>query len=408
MKLWNKNFTILVVGSFISALGSVGAGVGLGILLYKNTGSPLALAFFTVANIIPRVITNFLVGPYIDRNSRKKVIVALDFAYSVIFAILAAVLFTGYFNVIVFTAVAALFGILDTIYQTAFMSMFPEVIPKGFYSKAYSLSSLIWPLSAAIMAPIAALMIENFTYGVAILLVFNAITFFITASMEATINIVEILNEKAIKGLQFLIDLKEGIKYYGKEKGILGIGLLFSVFSFLYASHDLLRMPYFIEHDIYTIQHFSFLITAGAAGRIVGGIVHYLFKYPTNKKYIIAVSVYFSVEIMSATMLFMPYFLMITVSFIVGLLSVTSFNIRMSSTQAYIPQNMRGRVNSTQQLLWNVGAIIGVIVIGVIAEYTLYDYRYILLYASSLSLIAIILIPVRMKEEFKKIYNTDN
>ena len=408
MKLWNKNFTILVVGSFISALGSVGAGVGLGILLYKNTGSPLALAFFTVANIIPRVITNFLVGPYIDRNSRKKVIVTLDFSYSVIFAILAAVLFTGYFDAVVFTAIAALFGILDTIYQTAFMSMFPEVIPKGYHSKAYSLSSLIWPLSAAIMAPIAAFMIENFTYGVAILLVFNAITFFVTASMEATIHVVEVLNETAVKGLQFLIDLKEGIKYYGKEKGILGIGLLFSVFSFLYASHDLLRMPYFIEHDIYTIQHFSFLITAGAAGRIVGGLVHYLFKYPTNKKYIIAVSVYFSVEIMSATMLFMPYFLMITVSFIVGLLSVTSYNIRMSSTQAYLPPDMRGRVNSTQQLLWNVGAILGVLIIGLIAEYSSYDYRYILLYASSLSLFAILLIPVRMKEEFKKIYNTDN
>ena len=88
------------------------------------------------------------------------------------------ILFTGYFNVILFTGISMLFGIMDTIYQLAFMSLFPEVIEKGEHMRAYSLSSLIWPISAAIMAPIAAFMIENFTFGVAVLMAFNSITFF--------------------------------------------------------------------------------------------------------------------------------------------------------------------------------------------------------------------------------------
>jgi len=406
-KLWTRNFTILTLGSFISALGSIGAGVAFGILIYQRTGSPLTLALFTVANIIPRMITGFIAGPFVDRHSRRKIIYSLDFLSTIFFTAMALILFTGFFNVIVFTMVAMLFGVMDTIYQIAFMSMFPEVIEKGQHSKAYSLSSLIWPISAAIMAPIAAFMIENFEFGVAILMIFNAATFLVAAIMETTIKLDEVLNQKKMKGLQFIEDLKEGFRYYKVEKGILGIGILFAAFSFVYTSHDLLRMPYFINSDQFTLQDFSFLITASSIGRIVGGIIHYTFKYPPHKRYMIAIIVYFTVEALSATMLYMPYFLMISASFLVGLLSVTSFNIRMTATQVYIPNHMRGRVNSSQALLWNIGAIIGALVIGYIAEYSTYDYRLIMLLTASVSITAIILIPLRMKAEFKKIYNAD-
>lgn len=407
MKLWTKNFSIVAIGSFISALGSASAGIGFGILIYTETKSPLNLAIFTIANIIPRVITNFLVGPFVDRNSRKKIIVTIDYIYAILFSIIALVLFQGYFNVLVFTIVGSVFAILDTLYQTAFMSLFPEVISEGNHSKAYSISSLIWPISAAIMAPIAAYFIENFTFGVAILMSFNAITFLVTATIELGINLEEKLNTKKTTRLQFIEDIKEGIKYYKVEKGILGIGILFSAFAFVYAAQDLLRMPYFVNSETLTLQHFSFIISAGAIGRMIGGVIHYAFKYPASKKFLIAVSVYITVEILSGTMLFMPYPVMVAFSFIVGLLSVTSFNIRMTATQLYIPSHMRGRINSTQTLLWNIGTILGCLIIGFIATYSTIDYRLILLGVTSVSLGAVFLIPIRMKEEFKKIYNRD-
>ncbi|MDD3958063.1 MAG: MFS transporter [Candidatus Izemoplasmatales bacterium] len=408
MKLWNRNFSIVTIGSFISAFGSAAAGIAFGILIYKETGSPLTLALFTIANIIPRVVTNFIVGPFVDRHSRKKIIVTIDFFCAFLFAIISIILFQGYFNVLVFTIVAAGFGVIDTLYQVAFMSLFPEVISPGLHSKAYSISSLIWPISAAVMAPVAAYFIENFVHGVALLMVFNAVTFFITASIELLINAEEKLNQQIVKGPQFIQDLREAVVYYKKERGILGIGILFAAFSFVYAAADLLRMPYFVQSATYNLQHFSFLVSASAVGRVVGGIIHYLFKYPTNKKYLIAVSVYITVEVMSATMLYLPvYALMVVSSFIVGLLSVTSFNIRMSATQTYIPGPIRGRVNATQQLLWNFGAIVGTLIIGLMAEYSGMDYRLIILLAATVSMSAIFLIPVRMKDEFKRIYNVD-
>jgi len=98
---------------------------------------------------------------------------------------------------------------------------------------------------------------------------------------------------------------------------------------------------------------------------------------------------------------------MVATGFIVGLLSVTSFNIRMSATQTYIPGEMRGRINSTQNLLWSFGGIIGALVTGLIAEYTALDYRLIMAGAAVVSISAILLIPLKMSGEFKKIYNVD-
>lgn len=406
-KLWTRNFTILTIGSLVSALGSSAAGVAFGILIFQKTGSPLSLALYMVANIVPRVLTGFLAGPFVDRHSRIKIIYKLDFLYTIIFAIIAMILFTGYFNILIFTAIGAFFGMLDTIYQLAFMSVFPEVIEKGQHSRAYSLSSLIWPISAAVMAPIAAYMIGEFTHGVALLIAFNALTFLVAAIMETSIKVEETLNKKEVKGFQFIEDLKEGFRYYKIEKGILGIGILFACFSFVYTSHDLLRMPYFIRSEQFTIQDFSFLITASSIGRMLGGFIHYTFKYPPHKRYKIAVTVYFTVEIFGATLLYMPYAMMIIVSFLVGLLSVTSYNIRMTATQVYIPSQMRGRINSTQNLLWNIGAVLGALIIGLVAEYSSLDYRLIMLFAAILSIGAILLIPIRMKSEFSKIYNAD-
>ena len=273
-RLWTRNFTILTLGSFVSALGSSAASVAFGIMIYQQTGSPLTLALFTVANIVPRVLTGFLAGPFVDRHSRRKIIYKLDFLSTAIFTIISLVLFTGFFNVIVFTAVGAFLGIMDTIYQIAFMSMFPEVIEPGQHSKAYSLSSLIWPVSAAVMAPVAAFMIEKFEFGIAILMVFNAFSYGIAAILETSIHLEEKLNTKQVNGLQFVEDLKEGFRYYKLERGIFGIGILFAAFSFVYMTHDLLRMPYFIESEIFTIQDFSYLITAGSIGRIIGGFIH--------------------------------------------------------------------------------------------------------------------------------------
>lgn len=407
-RLWNKNFSILTIGSFVSALGSAAAGVVFGVKIYEETHSTLYLGLFIIANIIPRLIANFAVGPYVDRHSRIKTIFTLDFFSAASFSLIAAVLATGYFNIWVFTVVGAFFGIVDTLYQTAFMSLFPEVVPQGKHSQAYSISSLIWPLSGAIMAPIAiwfkGALPES---GFALIMLFNAVTFLIAALMETKIHVEETLNTSVVEAHRFRTDLKEGIAYYRKERGILGIGLLFMAFSFVYAVSDVLKMPFFFDSPTFTLNQFALLISFSSVGRIVGGVFHYLYVFKKEHKFLIAISVYFTVEILDAIMLLTPFWFMALSSFLVGVLSVTSFNIRMAATQTYIPSAKRGRVNAVQTLLWNMGAIAGTLIFSLLGEFTNIGYQWLILAAAGVSISAIFIFPLRMRKDFRDIYNVD-
>ncbi|MFA5006872.1 MAG: MFS transporter [Candidatus Izemoplasmatales bacterium] len=405
MRLWNRNFTILTLGSFISALGAACAGIGFGFLVYQKTGSPLTLALFTVANIVPRMLTSFLAGPFVDRHSRAKIIYSLDFLSATCFTLVALILFLGFFDVVVFTLLAAFFGIIDTVYQLAFMSLFPDTIPDGQFARAYSISSLIWPVTAAVMTPIAAYMVDTYVHGIAILMAFNAATYLTAAIFETRMRIRETLNEKPVERFQFIHDAREGFRFYKTDRGLLGIGLLFMFFSIAWAGPDLLLMPYFMTHETFTLQHFSWLITASSIGRIVGGIVHYAFVYPPKRRLAIAVAVYFAIEAISASFLFMPYPVMVGMYFLSGLLAVTSFNIRMSATQAYLPAAMRGRLNAAQGLLMNVGTIVGCLAVGMVAEFSGIGYRTIIASVALVSVTAIFLFPIRMRASFRKIYN---
>lgn len=57
--------------------------------------------------------------------------------------------------------------------------------------------------------------------------------------------------------------------------------------------------------------------------------------------------------------------------------------------------------------LWQIGAIVGALSAGLVAEYSNLDFRFIMLLAAVISLSAILLFPIRMHKAFKHIYNAD-
>ena len=408
-KLWNRNFAILTIGSFVSAVGSCASGIGFAVLIYEQTGSALMLALFTVANAVPRILTGFLAGPFVDRHSRVRIIYALDFVCAACFTGLAAALFLDFYNTWVFTALAAFFGIVDTVYQLAFMTAFPEAVPNGSHHRAYSIASLLWPVAGAIMSPLAVLIRDTVDHGIAWLMAINAATYLIAALFEVTMKLPEHLNTKEPIKFQFVEDFREGFHYFRTEKGILWITILFTVFNFGYGVHGVLTMPLILNGTTFlTLMDYAWIGTANSIGRIIGSIAHYFIVYPPKKRFRIAIFVYFIVEIFACTVFYLPFlWIILAINFVDGLLAVTSYTIRTAATQVYIPGTLRGRINSTQSFLWNIGSIIGVLAAGFAAEYTSFDYRVLFLFSAVITIGAIIFIPLRRKKEFEQVYNAE-
>jgi MFS family permease len=138
-------------------------------------------------------------------------------------------------------------------------------------------------------------------------------------------------------------------------------------------------------------------------GRLIGGLLHYIFKVPTNKRYMIAAIVYFSLNFLNAILLLVPYPLMLVVQVFVGVLSINSFNIRMSSVQSYVPAEKRGRINGFYQIMTAFGMIIGRIFAGYAGEY--FEYTHIIIGMSTIGLIAFFVFIQANKKNVSAVYN---
>ena len=411
-KLWTRNFSIITIGSIISMLGNAVSGFAIGLMVLDYTKSTFLFALFMVVYNLPKIAAPLFAGPYVDRFSRKKVIYTLDFISSGIYLMLFIALSYNYINYTVLLFLSLLVGTIDGIYSVAYESLYPNLISEGNYSKAYSISSMIYPL-AAFMVPVASMVYSSFGTA-APLFLFNAVTFFIAACFETQIKYdethVKLNVDNKFNFKQYRNDFKESLSYIYSEKGLLTITVYFFITMFASGGAQTVVLPFFknnpelfahIAIDVITL--YSIVTSFGVFGRLIGGAIHYKFKYPVAKKFAIALFVYTTITVLESTQYYLPIPLMAISFFLVGILSVTSFNIRISATQSYIPDEIRGRFNGVFQMLCTAGSIVGQLIAGGLGEFM--PERIIIIMFMSLNLLGVVFVMYRGREHVKKIYN---
>lgn len=406
-KLWTRDFTILTAGTVVSMLGNAVAGFAIGLLVYEKTESVLLYALFMTCYSLPRIVLPMFAGPYLDRFSRKRVLYTLDFASAALYSVFFVLLLNGYFDYTAYLLMSMIIGGIDSVYSVAYESFYPLLISEGNMTRAYSVESLIFPLSNAIMVPVAGICYR--TIGLAPLFLFNAVTFLVAAIAETQIKAIETHIENAVErfnGSRFVRDLKEGFAYLKRERGLNAITWFFFVMMFTSSICMTLALPYFKSLTLVDgVMQYTFVMSANTIGRLIGGSVHYFYRYPALKKYNIALFVYIAISIIDGAYLFFPFWAMLIFMLFEGMLGVTSYNIRISGTQNYLPDTMRGRFNGLFQMLSILGTIAGQLIAGAIGD--LFDIRWVVAICMGILGLSVFFIVLPNGEHVKKIYNVN-
>ncbi|MBD5098601.1 MAG: MFS transporter [Clostridiales bacterium] len=413
--LWTRDFTIITLGSVVSMIGNALSGFALSIMVLDYTGSTFLYSLFIVCYQLPMLVCPILAGPYLDRMSRKKVIYRLDFLSAGIYFGLFLLLRNGWFSYPLLLGMCALVGAINSVYMVAYDSFYPNLITEGNYSRAYSISSMLWPL-AAMSTPLAALVYEQ--VGSAPLFAFNALCFLTAACFERTIRYQETHMDKAAPAdgmgaaKRFGRDLKEGLDYIRGERGLLVITLYFMVSGISGNGGNSLHLPFFRSNaalfaawPLAAVTLYTIVSNFAVAGRFLGGLIHYKVKFPTEKKFTIAIVVYLVVDVLEGTVLYMPIPAMAAAFFFYGLLGMTSYNIRIAATQSYIPDTKRARFNGTFQMLTSLGGVTGTLLAGSLAE--IMPERRVCLLLSGMTFFAVWLFMFRGRKAVAAIYNRE-
>ena len=71
VKLWTRNFRLVIFASAIGTVGSIAGSFALAFLVFDETGSTLASALIVAIQLIPYLLLPVLIAPLMDRLPRK-------------------------------------------------------------------------------------------------------------------------------------------------------------------------------------------------------------------------------------------------------------------------------------------------------------------------------------------------
>ena len=404
--LWTRDFTIITIGSVISMFGNALAGFAISLFVLDYTDMPLYYAVFVFLYTLPQLAAPLIAGPLMDRFSRRKTIYSLDFLSAGVYLLIALVLHLGLMRFWLLAAMTLVIGTIHSTYQVAYQSFYPMLITEGNFSKAYSIASTLETLSA-VMVPVSLFLYKQF--GLSPLLLVNGLCFLGAALCETRISDVE--KEKGLGAVgayslsAYWSDAKEGVRYLWAEKGLLCITLYFVFLSFAGGAESVVTLPYF--KSTFENGEWVYMTTWGfmVLGRAMGGLLQYKIKYPAAIKYALTLAVYCAVNTLHGSYLFLPVNGMRVACFLLGILGVTSYTIRASATQSYVPHDRKGRFNGAFIMLTTSGSLLGEALAG--ACTTFLPMRTIMAVFMGIALLAAIVIIGGGKRHVKPLYNRE-
>ena len=400
--LWTKNFTIITLGTVISAVGGVAMGFALSFVVFDHTGSTLMMALFAAASSLPGIILPVLLSPYLDNFRRKPVIVGLDYLSAVLYLLFGLYLLKHTFSLPLYLLFSLACGSIGSVYNLAYDSLYPNLIPEGFAQKGYTVSGMLYPTVTMVMTPVASILYTRL--GLGVLCLGEGLLLAAAATVETQIQV----EEHAKPGGKFSFrdyigDFREGFRYLKKEKGLLRIyGYMPITQGISQATEPLIR-AWFRTAPGLNLTMYALFTTAQFIGRTVGGLIHYKFEIPPEKRFSLAYLVYVTYSIMDTVLLWLGFPLMLVNRGICGFLGINSATLRESSVQNYLPDNMRAKVNAVFNMLYALVPTLLTLAVGALGE--VMDYRLCVTLVSAAGLLPCYLIMWRGREDVKKVYN---
>jgi MFS family permease len=257
-------FRLLFFATFASGFGNWLAVIALQVDVYDRTHSGWWVGGLLVVNILPAVFLGLLLGPVVDRVSRKLLMIGSDVGRLAVFAALP---FTNSASATV--ALAAVAGVGNAFFRPAVLAGLPNLVPDDRLPAANALLQLVeWSTTA--IGPLAGGAISAAS-GPHLAYIVNAITFAISAVLVATIPARVLQSDRPI-GRGHWHDLAEGYGAVRRSPALLCVLVAWSTVMLAVGFVNVAEV--FLAKKAYGAGDFGFgMLWAGTGvGLITGGL----------------------------------------------------------------------------------------------------------------------------------------
>lgn len=356
------DFWRFFLGQTISNLGSSFTNFALPLLVFKLTHSAINLAITSAAVFLPYLLFGLLIGAWVDRVQRKRLMIVVDTLNTLLIASIPTLYLLGHLSIWYIYAAGFVGSTLAIFFQSAEFAAIPSLVGQddlvtanGRIQASFSVMSFAGPLLAGALVafiPLAALLyIDASSFAVSVITLALVRRSFNTAKDEP--------GERQNIGR----DVIEGLRYVLRHPVLRNISLMMALVNF-FGSTVGFELVYFSKTQLHSADwQYGVLNAAGPLGIVVLALL----AGPLRKRFSfgrVALTALALEGLLTVALGFMTNFW-----FAVPIWAASSglgilFNINTGSLrQAIVPNQLLGRVMSIAGVLaWSaipVGTFLG-------------------------------------------------
>jgi len=163
----SRDFRLLMIGAFITGLGTQAALVALPYQVFIITRSAFQTGLIGLAELIPLVAASLWAGAIADRMDRRRLLILCQFALVAIASALAVAAFAGTPPVWLLFILAGLAAGASSVERVARTAIVPNTVPPERLRAALSMSFGLFQLTAVVGPALGGILIAAFSIGVA-------------------------------------------------------------------------------------------------------------------------------------------------------------------------------------------------------------------------------------------------
>ena len=368
-----KGYLIFLIGQWISQMGSNIVGFGIIWFLTITTDSAFILGLSTFLGFAPFLLVTPIAGVFIDRWSRKRVIIFVDAMQAVFTGLLILTFMAGFTDfqiIVILLSLNTVRGVFGAFHTAAVDTLLPIMVPREELSRINGINYFVNG-AIAIVGPVAGAVALKL-FPIQELLWLDVITFLIAIIPTIFVVIPKIMRQEkpADEESSFSAEFKEGLGFIRSTPG------LFSLL-FVFTGANFFLPPFFTQLPLFVSSiHLGDEIMLGILsslqqiGLLSGSLIMSTWKGFANHAKGVTIG------------LFLGYtgviiFLLAPVGNVVVLglgLFITGFVLPVANVSseaiwgATVPRELLGRVYATRRTIAQGLAPISMLLSGILAE----------------------------------------
>jgi MFS family permease len=266
--LRNPHYRLWLIGGTISLLGDQFYFVALPWLVLQQTGSAVAMGAILMAGAIPRALLMLMGGAVSDRMSARRIMMATATARTICVTVIGVLVWLRVLRIWELYALAVSFGVADAFAAPAQTAYMPSLVKREQLVAARSVSQSTGQLTTLLGPAPAGFVIQ--TLGVAWAFFLDAISFlFILGALWKLPDPPK--SQTARKAMWRSI--AEGIAYVGKDVPLRSLMLLATIMNFCIAGPVSIGLAYLTKTRFGSPAAYGIVISAVAAGSLLGALL---------------------------------------------------------------------------------------------------------------------------------------